>query len=65
MVLLQDQEGTQLNINKDKKNMVLIIRKYNFHSKKISCVLILLKYELYELFYTEIFQIYGMLFLSV
>ena len=27
IVLLQDQEGTQLNINKDKKNMVLIIRK--------------------------------------
>ena len=33
--------------------------KKKFHIKEISCVLILLKYELYEIFYTEIFQIYG------
>ena len=34
--------------------------KVKFISKNILCVLILFKYELYELLYTEIFQIYSM-----
>ena len=38
---------------------------YNCHSKKILCALFSLKYELYEVFYTEIFQIYGICYPSL
>ena len=47
------------SVHYERKMHVLIIGKQNFRSKKISCVLISLKYELYEVFYTEIFQIYN------
>ena len=40
----------------ERKTHVLIIRKENCHSKKISCVLILLKYELYKVFLTPKFS---------
>ena len=49
----------QVSVRFERKMDALIIQKQNHHSKKFLCVLILLKYELYEVFYTEIFHIYN------
>ena len=46
-----------MSVHYERKMHVLIIRKLNCH------ILISLKYELYKIFYTKIFQIYGKLWL--